>query len=123
MRWLIVVACLAAGCVSDGDGDDSGSGDPANQPDPVTCPAEPFEHCIVHDGGWDVWCENGAVYANDMTAHSYCFPGTHDVACTIGGKSISQRYMCASSCATTEKRYFDYYGDYSAFDPSTLCTH
>ena len=118
MKWLLVVAALVTGCVGDGDGDD----DSNKRPDPATCPAEPFEMCIIHDGGWDVWCENGVVFANDMTAHSYCYPGTSEVACTTGGMSISQQYTCATTCATTEKRYFDYFGDYSAFDPATLCT-
>ena len=127
MKWLFVLATLAAGCTLDYDGDDgddggsgSGSGD---RPDPATCPAEPFEHCGVHDNGWDVWCENGIVYANDMTANAYCFPGTHEVACMVGGMSISQQYMCASTCATTEKLYFDFSSDYINFDKSSLCTH
>jgi hypothetical protein len=115
MIRLLVLATLAAGCAGDDDGGDSG-------PDPATCPEAPFEHCIVHDQGWEVWCENGVVFANDMTAHSYCYPNSGEVACMTGGESITQVHTCATSCATAERRYFDYFGDYSVFDPATLCT-
>ncbi|HEY5920114.1 MAG TPA: hypothetical protein VIV11_00530 [Kofleriaceae bacterium] len=118
MKRLLLLAVLAS-CATD---DDGGTDDTAMDPDPVTCPDAPFEHCIVHDNGWTVWCENGVVFANDMTANSYCFPNSHDVACTTGGRSISQQHMCATSCATTQSRYFDYFGDYSNFDFATLCT-
>ena len=121
MKRLLVLAILAVGCASDGDG---GGGDEENELplDPATCPDPPFEHCIVHDNGWDVWCENGIVYANDMTAHSYCYPGTSDIACTTGGESISIQHTCATTCATDQRIYFDFSGDYINFDKSSLCT-
>lgn len=112
MKWLVVVAALA-GCTNE-DSDDAVL-------DPATCPDAPFEHCIVHDNGWEVWCENGVVLANDMTANSYCFPDSTEVACITGGRAISTLETCATSCASTERRYFDYHGDYIAFDASTLC--
>lgn len=107
MNRLLVFAMLAA-CASDDEA-----------PDPATCPAEPFEHCGVYDNGWDVWCEAGVVRANDMTANAFCYPASGEVACMTGVHRRDR--LATTSCATLERRYFDYYGDYQAFDPATLC--
>jgi hypothetical protein len=96
---------------------------PQQSLDPSLCPAPPFEHCGVIDGGFDVWCEAGEVKVDDLTAQGYCEPNSSELVCTTGGHNVFTRHTCASGACIQDatKHYFDYVGDYMNFDVTTLC--
>lgn len=86
------------------------------------CPvgAEP---CTVHDDGrHGVWCDDAVVYADDLSVHAYCAPGTDDEVCQVGGEGYPFAIAaCPTSCGEITRYEFATTAAYEAFDPLSLC--
>jgi hypothetical protein len=126
MRILALLALVLVAC---GDGDapeaDAAPADASciTLPSvPESCPDIALTDCGVADNGWNVWCADGKVFVDDLTAYLYCACGSSSTVCSTGGTGDEYEVRsCPSGCVDEDVHYLEVLQEFQDFDPASLC--